>query len=120
VVHTLLDAGVERGPVDVDADLDGARVGVLQRREAGGVGPAGERDDLERPDGAAAVLRDDLRRCLRVEVRQPVVEPVRSELGELVLQGRPHPRVGAGELEAVDDRAGVERGATDEHRRSPP
>ena len=43
---------------------------------------------------------------------------IRAHLGELDLQPRPQLRVGPGELEPVQDRAGVERGAADQDRRA--
>ena len=50
---------------------------------------------------------------------QPGVQRGRPDLGELGLQPAPDRRVGAGELEPVHDRAGVERRAADQHRGAP-
>ena len=55
-VDAPLDPRVQGRPVDVDAELDGVRVVVLQGRQRGAVGTAGDLDDLECADGTAAVL----------------------------------------------------------------
>ena len=63
--------------VDVDADLDRVRVGVLEAREAGAERPAGQLDDLEGADDPAAVLGQDQRGGVRVTLRQHGVERLR-------------------------------------------
>src|SRR5689334_9837236 len=68
--HPLLDASVQHRARTVDPDLDGPRVDVLPGREGGAERP-GELDDLEGPDDAAPVRRQDPGARLRVGLGEP-------------------------------------------------
>ena len=105
----------EGGPVDVDADLDGVRVGVLESRKRRGERTSGDLDDLERAYDAAAVVGPDVARGDRVDLGQSLVQhlgPPRRQIGfEPAADGL----VGARELEPVEHGPRVERRPADEH-----
>src|SRR5262245_60134528 len=102
-VHSDRDALVERLAVDVDTDLDRARVGVLEEGETGAERLAGQLDDLEGADDAAAVLGQDLLGRLGVALAQQVVERLRAAGRQLALPPGANRLVGARELEPVED-----------------
>ncbi len=114
--HPLLDPGVQGGPVDGEPDLEAERVDVLEVREGGAERPPGDLDDLERADDAPAVVGADPLGGLGVELGQSGVQRGRADGLELGLPAGAHLLVGARELEPVQDRAGVERGAADQDR----
>ena len=87
----LLDPRVQGGPVDVDADLDAARVGVHALGQRRAERSAGDRDDLERPDDPAAVVGQDLRGRRRVDLGEPAVQRRGAALGQLGLEPRVRP-----------------------------
>ena len=112
-VHPGRDPVVEVGPVESDVDgvvpLDRLR---QRRRER----PAGQLDHLERPYQPAAVRRQDSPGRIGVHLGQSRVERRRAVRGQLGLQPGPQGRVGAGEVELVDDGADVQAGPADEQR----
>ena len=84
--------------------------------EVGGEGPAGDLDDLQGADDAAAVAGQDRAGGLGVGGGQPGVQRAGAAQRELLLQPGPDLGVGAGELQVVDGPADVQPGAADQDR----
>ena len=94
-----------------------ARVDVLHPRQRCAERAAGDLDDLERADDAAAVLGQDPRPRPRGRgSAQPVVQRRGPTSASSSSSRARDAGVGAGELEPVEDRAGVERRPADQHR----
>ena len=94
--------------------------GVLARWQRRNERFPGDLYDLERPDDATPIGRQDLRGGRRVDLGEAGMQRARTDGRKLVFQPRPHRRVGGGKLETIEDRAYVERRATDEHGRADP
>ncbi len=114
--HPLLDPRVECGAVDVQTDLKHLRQGVDRIRQLGGERPAGELDDLQGPDDAAPVVRQDSGRGGRIDSGQPVVQRCRTEGVQIGFQLASDRWIGTRKVEAVDDRPNVQRGPADNDR----
>jgi hypothetical protein len=93
------------------------RVDVLHLRERCGERGAGDLHDLQRPDDPTRVVRQDPGGRIGVQLRQLPVQLAGPDGFELRLPARPDRVVGAGEVEPVQDRPGVERRPSDEHGR---
>ena len=118
LVHPARDPLVEGRPVDVDADLHGQRVDVLQAREPGAVGAVPVSAITSRARTVRRPLSGSI--CAAAAGSTPGSRSWSARSAdplELGLELAAQRLVGAGELEAVDDRAGVERRAADQHRR---
>ena len=77
-------------------------------RQRGDVRPAGDLDDLERPDDPPAVAGQDLLGGLRIPPGQLLVQRPRSVRRQLRFEAGADDRVGAREDEVVEDRADVQ------------
>src|SRR5690606_1760745 len=113
------DPGVELLAGDVDRDLDGGQVvAVLGQR--GRERTPGELDDLQGPHDPPDVAGQDPRGGLRVPRGELGVERGGSVVLGPLLEPAPDLRVGARELELVEDGADVQPGAAAEHGAASP